>query len=107
VRAVTSIAGVSLHSPAVHEKRKLAGEPGLECGLLSEPSYGGKRITFDGEVAAWLKVLDCRDVESSIRAPLDVKVKPVTRDAWLLVHRDLHRALLVRAVMAFLAACFT
>jgi len=39
-------------------------------------------------------------------APLDVKMKPVTRDAWLLVHRDLRRAPPVRAVMTFLAACF-
>jgi hypothetical protein len=40
------------------EKELLADRPGLECGLLPEPSYGGKRVTFDGEVATWLKVLD-------------------------------------------------
>ena len=39
-------------------KELLADRPGLECAPLSEPSYGGKRVTFDGEVAAWLKVLD-------------------------------------------------
>jgi hypothetical protein len=31
---------------------------GLERGLLPEPSHSGQRVTFDREVAAWLKVLD-------------------------------------------------
>jgi hypothetical protein len=39
-------------------KELFADLPGLECGLLSEPTNSGKRVTFDGEVAAWLKVLD-------------------------------------------------
>ena len=39
-------------------KELLADRPGLECGLIPEPSYGGKRVTFDGEVAASLQVLD-------------------------------------------------
>ena len=39
-------------------KELLADWPGLECGLLPEPSYGGKRVTFEREVAARLEVLD-------------------------------------------------
>lgn len=38
-------------------KELLADRPGLKCNLLPEPSYGYERLTFDGEVAAWLKVL--------------------------------------------------
>jgi hypothetical protein len=33
-------------------------------------------------------------------------MKSVSRDVWLVVHLDLRRAPLVRAVMAFLVACF-
>jgi DNA-binding transcriptional LysR family regulator len=39
-------------------------------------------------------------------APLDVRMKSVTRDVWLVVHGDLRRAPPVRAVMAFLVSCF-
>lgn len=38
--------------------------------------------------------------------PLDVRMKSVSRDVWLVVHGDLRRAAPVRAVMAFLVACF-
>jgi DNA-binding transcriptional LysR family regulator len=38
--------------------------------------------------------------------PLDLKMKSVTRDIWLVVHSDLRRAPPVRAVMTFLVACF-
>lgn len=38
--------------------------------------------------------------------PLDVRMKSVSRDVWLVVHGDLRRAPPVRAVMAFLVACF-
>ncbi|WP_224360291.1 LysR family transcriptional regulator [Hyalangium versicolor] len=36
---------------------------------------------------------------------VDVESKPVSRDVWLVVHRDLRRAPPVRAVMAFLEDC--
>jgi DNA-binding transcriptional LysR family regulator len=38
--------------------------------------------------------------------PLDVRMKSVTRDVWLVVRGDLRRAPPVQAVMAFLVACF-
>jgi DNA-binding transcriptional LysR family regulator len=38
--------------------------------------------------------------------PLDLRMKSVSRDVWLVVHGDLRRAPPVRAVMAFLVACF-
>jgi DNA-binding transcriptional LysR family regulator len=38
--------------------------------------------------------------------PLDVRMKSVSRDVWLVVHGDLRRAPPVRAVMEFLIACF-
>jgi DNA-binding transcriptional LysR family regulator len=38
--------------------------------------------------------------------PLDLKMKSVTRDVWLVVHSDLRRVPPVRAVMTFLVACF-
>ncbi len=37
---------------------------------------------------------------------VDVAAKPMTRDVWLVVHRDLRRAAPVRAVMQFLIECF-
>ena len=40
------------------------------------------------------------------RVPVDGKHKPVSRELWLVVHRDLRRAPGVRAVMDFLAQCF-
>jgi DNA-binding transcriptional LysR family regulator len=39
-------------------------------------------------------------------APLDVRMKSLTRDIWLVVHGDLRHAPPVRAVMTFLVACF-
>lgn len=36
---------------------------------------------------------------------VDVQGKPVVRDVWLVVHRDLRRSAPVRAVMEFLAEC--
>jgi DNA-binding transcriptional LysR family regulator len=44
------------------------------------------------------------DGEDGLRR-LDLRVKPVTREVWLLVHHDLRRAPPVRAVMTFLAEC--
>lgn len=38
--------------------------------------------------------------------PVDARMKPLTRDIWLVVHGDLRRAPPVRGVMTFLAACF-
>jgi DNA-binding transcriptional LysR family regulator len=40
------------------------------------------------------------------RVPVAGKHKPVSRELWLVVHRDLRRAPGVRAVMDFLAQCF-
>jgi len=40
------------------------------------------------------------------RVPIAGKYKPVSRELWLVVHRDLRRAPGVRAVMDFLAQCF-
>lgn len=38
--------------------------------------------------------------------PLDVRMKSVSRDVWLVVHGDLSRAPPVQAVIVFLVACF-
>ncbi len=38
--------------------------------------------------------------------PLDVRMKSVSRDVWLVVHSDLSRAPPVQAVIVFLVACF-
>lgn len=38
---------------------------------------------------------------------VEVKGKPVTREVWLAVHRDMRRAPPVRAALDFLAGCFT
>jgi DNA-binding transcriptional LysR family regulator len=46
------------------------------------------------------------DAEPTLRR-VPAKPAPISRDVWLIVHRDLQKSPPVRAVMAFLATCFS
>jgi DNA-binding transcriptional LysR family regulator len=89
----------------VPQQRWLKAAAGARAIVLRTNDIDSQRAAARAGVSIAALPRYLADADAAL-APLDVKMKPVTRDIWLVVHRDLRRAPPVRAVMAFLASCF-
>jgi DNA-binding transcriptional LysR family regulator len=89
----------------VPQQRWLKAAAGARAIVLRTNDIDSQRVAARAGVGIAALPRYLGDADTAL-VPLHVRMKSVTRDIWLIVHGDLRRAPPVRAVMAFLVACF-
>jgi DNA-binding transcriptional LysR family regulator len=89
----------------VPQQRLLKAAAGTRAIVLRTNDIDSQRVAARAGVGIATLPRYLGDTDAAL-VPLDLKMKSVTRDIWLVVHSDLRRAPPVRAVMTFLVACF-